>query len=69
MAFRGMQISAEQIAEMLQCKSGPVCLPLSLPHIPPIQYMPPLSCPIKHRHTQQPSNATVFDCEATHVKI
>lgn len=33
-----MQISTEQIAEMLQCKSGPVCLPLclppSLPHVP-----------------------------------
>lgn len=26
-----MQISTEQIAEMLQCKSGPVCLPLCLP--------------------------------------
>lgn len=57
MAFRGMQISTEQIAEMLQCKSVPVCLLLSLPpallHNPSytVGYTVPLSSAIKHPHT------------------
>lgn len=67
-----MQISTEQIAEMLQCKSGPVCLPLSLapslPHIPSYTVQdPPIKC--YKTSTQQCPIASVSNCEAAHVKI
>lgn len=72
MAFRGMQISTEQIAEMLQCKSGPVCLPLSLPcSLPRIPsytvHASPIMCYKTSTHSKS-SIASVFDCEAAHVK-
>lgn len=66
MAFRGMQICTEQIAEMLQCK-WVVCPHASLrPSLslapPPMQYTRP---PTARCGT---AIASVFDGEAAHVK-